>query len=62
MSPQVQTLMDEHNDDLTGSEIVIGDTLEDAVELGDRHDKFVTRCKEVRNSVGSSCAISYVPS
>ena len=58
VSLQVQKLMDEHNDDLTGSEIVIGDTLEDALELGDRHEKFVTRCKEVRNSTSSLCTIS----
>ena len=32
---QVKTLIDEHNDYLTGSEIVIGDILEDALELED---------------------------
>ena len=43
--------MDSHNEDLTGSVVVIGGTLEEAgggFELGDRHDKYVTGCKDVR--------------
>ena len=44
---QLKVLMQEYVDDLTSSELKIGDTLESALELGDKHEAFVTKCKEV---------------
>ena len=45
---QIQTLMQGHIDDLTESKVVVGDNLESALELGEHHEAFVTKCKEVR--------------
>ena len=39
-------LMEEHQKDVTG-EVVIGDTLEAALELGEKHESFVNKCREV---------------
>ena len=44
---QLKVLMQEYVDDLTNSELKIGDTLESALELGEKHEAFVTKCKEV---------------
>ena len=44
---QLKVLMQEYVDDLTSSELKIGDTLESALELGEKHEAFVTKCKEV---------------
>ena len=46
---QIQQMMQSHIDDLTGSKfMVLGDTLESALELGEKHEAFITKCKEVR--------------
>ena len=46
---QIQRMMQGHIDDLTdGKVIAVGDTLESALELGEKHEAFVTKCKEVR--------------
>ena len=46
---QIQQMMKSHIDDLTGSKfMVLGDTLESALELGEKHEAFITKCKEVR--------------
>ena len=44
---QIKQMMKSHIDDLTDSK-VIGDTLESALELGEKHEAFITKCKEVR--------------
>ena len=44
---QIQQMMKGHIYDLTDSK-VIGDTLESALELGEKHEAFATKCKEVR--------------
>ena len=44
---QIQALMQGHIDDLTESKVVVGDNLESALELGEKHEAFVTKCKEV---------------
>ena len=42
-------MMQGHINDLTGSKfMVLGDTLESALELGEKHEAFATKCKEVR--------------
>ena len=48
--------MDSHSDDLTGSEVVIGGTLEEALELGDKHDLYVNGCKDV-SWTASACEL-----
>ena len=46
---QIQRMMQGHIDDLTDSKVIaVGDTLESALELGEKHEAFVTKCKEVR--------------
>ena len=44
---QIQQMMQGYINDLTGSKF-IGDTLESALELGEKHEAFATKCKEVR--------------
>ena len=42
-------MMQGHIDDLTDSKVIaVGDTLESALELGEKFEAFVTKCKEVR--------------
>ena len=41
--------MQGHIDDLTGGGVILGDTLESALELGEKHEAFVTKCKTVRD-------------
>ena len=45
--PQVKRLMQGHIEDLTSSEPTLGDTLEVGLELGEKHELFVTKCVEV---------------
>ena len=46
---QIQQMMQGHIDDLTDSNIIaMGDSLESALQLGERHEAFFTKCKEVR--------------
>ena len=40
--------MKEFIDDVKSGGIVLGDTLESALELGENHEAFVTKCKTVR--------------
>ncbi len=40
--------MEGHIEDLATSELKLGDTLESALELGEKHEAFVTKCKEVQ--------------
>lgn len=40
-------LIQGHIEDLTHTELVIGDSLEVALELGEKHEVFVSTCKEV---------------
>ena len=39
--------MKEFIDDVKSGGIVLGDTLESALELGEKHEAFVTKCKNV---------------
>ena len=42
-------MMQGYINDLTSSKfIVMGDTLESALELGEKHEAFATKCMEVR--------------
>ena len=46
---QVQQMMQGHIDDLTDSNVlVVGYSLESAQELKEKHEAFITECKEVR--------------
>ena len=46
---QIQQTMQGHINDLTDSKVTaVGDTLESALELGEKHEAFATKCKEVR--------------
>ena len=49
---QVRKLMQGHIDDMTDSRITIGEALESALELGEKHENFVTTCKEVERREG----------
>ena len=40
--------MQGHIDDMTDGKITIGETLESALELGEKHENFVSSCKEVQ--------------
>ena len=40
--------MKEFIEDVKSGGIVLGDTLEAALELGEKHEAFVTKCKTVR--------------
>lgn len=44
---QVQSLMQGHIDDMTNGAVTIGENLEAALELGEKHESFVSTCKEV---------------
>lgn len=44
---KVGHLIQGHIDDLTHTELIIGETLEIALELGEKHEVFVSTCKEV---------------
>ena len=44
---QVRNLMQGHIDDMTDGKITIGEALESALELGEKHENFVSTCKEV---------------
>ena len=46
-SLQLKILMKEFIDDVKSGGIVLGDTLETALELGEKHEAFVTKCKTV---------------
>ena len=39
--------MKEYIDDVKAGGIVLGDTLETALELGEKHEAFVSKCKTV---------------
>ena len=39
--------MKEFADDIKSGDTVLGDTLETALELGEKHEAFVTNCKTV---------------
>ena len=39
--------MQGHIHDLTDSELIVGDNLRAALEQGDKHEVFVTACKQV---------------
>ncbi len=39
--------MQAHIDDMTDGTLSIGETLETALELGEKHENFVSTCKEV---------------
>ena len=45
---QLKILMKEFIEDVKSGGIVLGDTLEAALELGEKHEAFVTKCKTVR--------------
>ena len=45
---QLKVLMKEFIEDVKSGGIVLGDTLEAALELGEKHEAFVTKCKTVR--------------
>ena len=40
--------MKEYIEDVKSGGIVLGDSLESALELGEKHEAFVTKCKTVR--------------
>ena len=40
--------MKEYIEDVKSGGIVLGDNLETALELGEKHEAFVTKCKTVR--------------
>ena len=46
-SLQLKELMKEFTDDVKSGGIVLGDTLETALELGEKHEAYVTKCKTV---------------
>ena len=54
-SLQLKVLMKEFTDDVKSGDIVLGDTLETALELGEKHEAFFTKCKTV-----SFCHLSCV--
>ena len=45
---QLKVLMKEYIEDVKSGGIVLGDNLETALELGEKHEAFVTKCKTVR--------------
>ena len=46
---QIRQMMQSHIDDLTDSKVTaVGDTLESALEFGEKHEAFAMKCKEVR--------------
>ena len=44
---QLKVLMKEYIDDVKSEGVVLGDSLETALELGEKHEAFVTKCKTV---------------
>ena len=46
-SLQLKVLMKEFIDDVKSGGIVLGDNLETALELGEKHEAFVSKCKTV---------------
>lgn len=44
---QLECMIKEYIDDLTAGGVHLGDTLESALELGEKHEAFVTKCKMV---------------
>ena len=46
-SLQLKVLMKEYIDDVKSGGIVLGDNLETALELGEKHEAFVSKCKTV---------------
>ena len=55
LSLQLKVLMNEYIDDVKSGGIVLGDSLETALELGEKHEAFVTKCKIVSYLVMSFC-------
>ncbi len=45
--PQLEDKIKEFKDELTSGGINLGDTLESSLELGEKHEIFVTRIKNV---------------
>ena len=47
MYMQLKVLMKEYIADVKSEGVVLGDNLETALELGEKHEAFVTKCKTV---------------
>jgi len=52
--------MQGHVDDLTSGGLLLGDTLESSLELGEKHEAFVQKCKSVStDKLVNRCTCTY---
>lgn len=51
-SLQMKKIMQGHIEDMAEDKVVLGDTLESALEQGEKHELFATKCMEVREGEG----------